>query len=109
EALAKILEGTPRTVIATGGGIVAETATWDLLRRNATTVWLKARPEVHWERVVAQGDHRPMANDPLAMKRLRQLLGERDAHYRQAHHTEDTTHADVEAVVAKVEAIARGA
>ncbi len=108
EALAKILDGTPRVVIATGGGIVAEAATWDLLRRNATTVWLKARPEVHWERVVAQGDHRPMENDPLAMKRLRQLLREREGLYRQAHHTVDTSDAEVESVVANVEAIARG-
>jgi hypothetical protein len=50
-----------------------------------------------------------MANDPLAMKRLRQLLGERDALYRQAHHTVDTSDADVDGVVARVEAIARGA
>jgi XRE family aerobic/anaerobic benzoate catabolism transcriptional regulator len=109
EALAKILEGTPRAVIATGGGIVAEAATWERLRRSALTVWLKARPEVHWERVLAQGDHRPMANDPLAMKRLRQLLAERDALYRQAHHTVDTSDCDVEGVVARVEEIVRGA
>jgi XRE family aerobic/anaerobic benzoate catabolism transcriptional regulator len=109
EALAKILEATPRAVIATGGGIVAETATWEQLRRGALTVWLKARPEVHWERVVAQGDHRPMANDPLAMKRLRQLLAERHALYRQAHHTVDTSDRTVDEVVAEVEAIAQGA
>jgi len=109
EALAKILEGTPRAVIATGGGIVAEAATWERLRRSALTVWLKARPEVHWERVVAQGDHRPMANDPLAMKRLRQLLGERQGLYKQAHHTVDTSDCEVAAVVARVEEIAREA
>ena len=109
EALAKIVEGTSRAVIATGGGIVAEPATWERLRRTALTIWLKARPDVHWERVVAQGDHRPMANDPLAMKRLRQFLGERDALYRQAHHTVDTSDSDVDAVVAQVAAIARGA
>jgi XRE family transcriptional regulator, aerobic/anaerobic benzoate catabolism transcriptional regulator len=109
EALAKILAGTPRAVLATGGGIVAEAATWEELRRRARTVWLKARPEVHWERVVAQGDHRPMANDPLAMKRLRQLLGEREALYRRAHHTVDTSDRAVEDVVAQVEEIARQA
>jgi XRE family aerobic/anaerobic benzoate catabolism transcriptional regulator len=109
EALAKILEATPRAVIATGGGIVAEAATWELLRRAALTVWLKARPEVHWERVVAQGDHRPMANDPLAMKRLRQLLTERDRLYRQAHHVVDTSELGVDGVVEKVAAIVRDA
>ncbi len=107
EALARILEGTPRVVIATGGGIVAEAATWERLRQRALTVWLKARPEVHWERVVAQGDHRPMANDPLAMKRLRLLLAERQALYKQAHHTVETSDCEVEAVVARVTEIAR--
>ena len=108
EALAKIVEGTSRAVIATGGGVVAEAATWERLRRTALTIWLKARPEVHWERVVAQGDHRPMANDPLAMKRLRQLLRDRDPLYRQAHHTVETSDSDLESVVSRVEAIARG-
>ncbi len=106
EALAKILASAPRAVIATGGGIVADAATWDMLKRGATTVWLKARPEVHWERVLAQGDHRPMANDPLAMKRLRQLLGERDALYRQADHTVDTSDAPLDQVVEKVASLA---
>jgi XRE family aerobic/anaerobic benzoate catabolism transcriptional regulator len=112
EALAKILEGTPRAVLATGGGIggiVAEPATWELLRRSTLTVWLKARPEVHWDRVIDQGDHRPMDNDPLAMERLRQLLSERDALYRQAHHAVDTSDSDIDEVVARVEAIVRGA
>lgn len=108
EALAEVLESTPRAVLATGGGIVAEPATWERLRRSALTVWLRATPEAHWERVVAQGDHRPMANDPLAMERLRQLLTERDALYRQAHHTVDTSDCDVEGVVDRALAIVRG-
>jgi XRE family transcriptional regulator, aerobic/anaerobic benzoate catabolism transcriptional regulator len=109
EALAKVLEGAPRAVLATGGGIVAEPATWERLRRSALTLWLRASPEAHWDRVVAQGDHRPMANDPLAMERLRQLLTERDALYRQAHHTVDTSDCDVDGVVTRVESIVRGA
>jgi XRE family aerobic/anaerobic benzoate catabolism transcriptional regulator len=110
EALGNIVDSrAPQIIIATGGGIVAETATWEQLRKGALTVWLKARPEVHWDRVLAQGDHRPMANDPLAMKRLRQLLAERQALYRQAHHTVDTSDRSVGEVVAEVEEIVRGA
>jgi XRE family aerobic/anaerobic benzoate catabolism transcriptional regulator len=109
EVLSKILENAPRAVLATGGGIVAEPTTWERLRRSTLTIWLKARPQAHWERVVAQGDHRPMANDPLAMERLRQLLDERDALYRQAHHIVDTSDCDVDAVVARIEAIVRAA
>lgn len=107
EALTEILEAAPRVVLATSGGIVAEPATWELLQRSALTIWLEASPEEHWERVVAQGDHRPMANDPLAMERLRQLLAEREGLYRQAHHAVATSRASLADVVARVEAIVR--
>ena len=49
-----------------------------------------------------------MANDPLAMERLRQLLSEREALYRQAHHTVLTSGCDVADVVARVLDIVRG-
>lgn len=109
EALSRILETTPRAVLATGGGIVADSETWERLRRSALTIWLAARPEIHWDRVVAQGDHRPMANDPLAMERLRQLLAERDHLYRRARHVVDTSDADIGEVVTAVERIVRAA
>lgn len=109
EALEKVLASRTRAVLATGGGIVAEPATWERLRRGALTIWLRATPEEHWDRVVAQGDHRPMQNDPLAMERLRSLLAEREAQYRTAHHTVDTTDSRVSDVVAAVEAIVRQA
>lgn len=109
EALASILAEGPRAVLATGGGIVAEPSTWEQLRRSTLTIWLRARPEVHWDRVVAQGDHRPMANDPLAMERLRNLLAERETQYETAHATVDTSDCDVPEVVRRVEAIVRAA
>lgn len=109
EALEKVLASRTQAVLATGGGIVAEPATWERLRRGALTIWLRASPEEHWDRVVAQGDHRPMQNDPLAMERLRSLLTEREAQYRTAHHTVDTTDCEVNDVVARVEAIVRQA
>jgi len=109
EVLAKILASSERAVLATGGGIVAEPATWEQLRRSTLTVWLRARPEEHWDRVIAQGDHRPMENDPLAMARLRHLLGEREAQYRRAEHTVDTSDCSVDEVVARIEAIVRRA
>lgn len=109
EALAKILASGRRTVLATGGGIVAEPATWEMLRRSTLTVWLKADPQQHWDRVIAQGDHRPMANDPLAMARLENLLREREALYREAHFTVDTSDCDVKTAALRVEAIVRGA
>jgi XRE family aerobic/anaerobic benzoate catabolism transcriptional regulator len=78
-------------VLATGGGIVTSPDTYALLRRSATTVWLRARPEDHWNRVVRQGDRRPMADHPQAMADLRALLAAREPLYVQAAVTVDTT------------------
>ncbi len=70
-----------------------------LLRRSAVTIWLKATPEEHWDRVLSQGDHRPMANDPLAMAQLRELLARREPLYRAADHTVVTSGAAVDQLV----------
>ena len=64
---------------------------FERLKLGATTVWLRATPEEHWERVVAQGDHRPMANDPLAMAHLKELLSKREVLYREADHVVETS------------------
>ena len=71
-------------VLATGGGLVASPEAYALLRRFATTVWLKAQPEDHWNRVVRQGDRRPMADHPQAMADLRALLTAREPLYAAA-------------------------
>ena len=89
-------------VLATGGGIVTHRENFDLLRRSATTIWLRAKPEEHWDRVVAQGDHRPMANDPLAKIHLHELLARREDLYRTADHIVDTSGASVEEIVDRI-------
>src|SRR6185503_832347 len=102
-----VLEEEGRVVIATGGGIVTHRESFERLRRGAVTVWLRASPEDHWSRVVAQGDHRPMANDPLAMSHLRALLAQREALYRQADHIVDTSGATVNDLVERIAAATR--
>ena len=57
-------------ILATGGSLVTDHGSFDLLRRSAVTIWLKAKPADHWARVVAQGDARPMANRSGAMNEL---------------------------------------
>lgn len=89
--LEKFLEEHPAAVLATGGGVVTEPETYALLRRGCTTVWLRADPELHWRRVVQQGDRRPMQNNPAAMQELRALLAARTPLYAQAHVTLDTS------------------
>lgn len=107
ETLVRLLATTPRAVLATGGGLVTEPTTFEMLRSGTVTVWLRARPDVHMSRVVAQGDHRPMGDDPRAMDRLRLLLDEREALYRQADHVLDTSDLAVEEVAARVASLVR--
>lgn len=103
DALERVLAAAPRAVIATGGSIVTDPATYELLRERTTTIWLRATPELHWERVISQGDQRPMAGDPRAMKRLRRLLSERDPLYRRAQYEIDTSKLSVEEVIDRIE------
>jgi len=78
-------------VIATGGGIVSDEQSWALLTKRTRTVWLMARPEDHYARVMAQGDLRPMKNRPTAMAELRALLNARAPRYAEAEHAVDTS------------------
>jgi XRE family aerobic/anaerobic benzoate catabolism transcriptional regulator len=104
QALAQLLDGKTSLVIATGGGIVTAPDTFALLRRRAKTVWLKAAPEDHWNRVVKQGDRRPMADHPQAMRDLRELLATREPLYSSATLTIDTSGKAIGDVVRAVEA-----
>jgi XRE family aerobic/anaerobic benzoate catabolism transcriptional regulator len=88
--LEQLLERAGACVIATGGSIVSDPATYDVLLSTCYTVWLKARPEEHMERVIAQGDTRPMAGNTRAMDDLRRILDSRVELYRQADATVDT-------------------
>ena len=88
--LEKILESQARCVIATGGSIVSEPGTYYLLRSSCFTVWLKAKPEEHMSRVMAQGDMRPMEGNTQAMADLRRILQSRAALYGQADAVVDT-------------------
>lgn len=91
EMLASVLAENQPTVLATGGGIVAAHDTYALLKHSAITIWLRATPEDHWKRVVAQGDKRPMADHPQAMADLRALLEARQPLYATADYTIDTS------------------
>ena len=86
-------------VVATGGSLVTDRETFQLARQRAVTVWLRARPEDHWDRVIQQGDQRPMAQNPHAFAELRALLAAREPLYRSAEHVVDTSGKSVEQVV----------
>jgi len=82
--LDRIIKAHPRVVIATGGGIVSEPATFDQLLVHCRTIWLKASPAEHMQRVIAQGDMRPMTDNRQSMGDLRRILKTRQALYGKA-------------------------
>jgi len=99
ETLAQVLAENRAMVLATGGGIVATPDTYAMLKKAAITVWLKADPEDHWNRVVRQGDRRPMADHPQAMADLRALLATREPLYASADHAVETSGRSPAAIV----------
>ncbi len=93
-ALEETIELYPDAVIATPGGVVSDPATFGLLLTHCYTVWLQASPEDHMQRVVAQGDLRPMAGNSgnqEAMDDLRRILAGRAAFYGKADLSFDTS------------------
>jgi XRE family aerobic/anaerobic benzoate catabolism transcriptional regulator len=89
-ALEETIASFPRAVIATAGGLVSEPSTFGLLLSRCYTVWLRASPEEHMNRVVAQGDLRPMAGNAEAMDDLKRILSGREAFYAKADLMFDT-------------------
>jgi XRE family aerobic/anaerobic benzoate catabolism transcriptional regulator len=99
ETLRRFLDETPAAVLATGGSIVNDRESYRMLRERAETVWLKARPEDHWDRVIKQGDQRPMAQNPHAFAELRALLAAREPLYAAARYAVDTSVMTVDGAV----------
>ncbi|MEO5763563.1 MAG: shikimate kinase [Vicinamibacteria bacterium] len=93
-------------VIATGGGIVTSPETFALLKAQTITIWLRASANDHWNRVLQQGDRRPMKGHPQAMAELRRLLTTRKRLYGMARHTVDTSALTSDQVVSEIEALA---
>jgi len=89
--LERVAREQERAVIVAGGGIVNEEAAFNLLLANCYTVWIKAQPEEHMARVLAQGDFRPMAGNAEAMDDLKRILAAREAMYRKADAIVDTS------------------
>ena len=91
EALDEVLRRHPHFVIATSGSIVTEPGTLELLLASCFTVWVRAEPEEHMKRVMAQGDMRPMANNARAMEDLVSILKSREPLYAKAEAVLATT------------------
>jgi XRE family aerobic/anaerobic benzoate catabolism transcriptional regulator len=95
-ALEEAVQIYPEMVLATPGGLVSEPATLNLLLAHCYTVWLRATPEEHMGRVMAQGDFRPMSGNNEAMADLKRILAGREAFYAKADLTWVTSNLDVQ-------------
>ncbi len=101
-ALERVIATQEAAVITTAGGIVSDPETYALLLRRSHTIWIKARPEDHMSRVMAQGDFRPMAQNREAMADLVAILEARRADYARAEAEVDTSGAALEESFAKL-------
>src|ERR1700759_2022517 len=109
EARGQLLARKELMVLATGGGIVSEPLTFDLILSSFYTIWLKAEPEEHMARVRSQGDLRPMADDRSAMQELRTILLSREPLYARAAAVVDTAGLSVDHAAARlIEAVTPG-
>lgn len=104
QVLAELLADPAPMVIAVGGGLVTSSAAFTLLRQQTTTIWLRARPADYWNRVVKQGDRRPMRQHPQAKEALLRLVAEREGLYARSDVTIDTTGLSVGDAVDRVAA-----
>ena len=90
-ALERVLGQHERAVIATGGSLVNDPGTYKLLLERCVCVWLKASPEEHMNRVIAQGDMRPFKGRSAALDEIKKLLEDRNRLYSRANATVDTS------------------
>jgi len=106
-ALERVVAANEAAIITTAGGIVSDPETYALLLRRSHTIWIKARPEDHMSRVMAQGDFRPMAQNREAksnnaMADLVAILEARRADYARAEAEVDTSGDAVEQSFARL-------
>ena len=100
--LERVIGGQPEMVMTVGGGVVSEPETYNLLLQHCFTIWVKASPDEHMARVVAQGDFRPMQGHSEAMTDLKRILESREPLYRKADITLNTAGENPEQSLAKL-------
>ncbi|HEU0196251.1 MAG TPA: helix-turn-helix transcriptional regulator [Nevskiaceae bacterium] len=108
----EILDQYQDAVIGTPGSIVSEPPTFGLLLAHCYTVWIQASPEEHMQRVIDEGDLRPMRGNvdhAEAMDDLKRILAGRAAFYGKADLHIDTSGLNVTEAFARLDAGVRAA
>ena len=107
EELERWLAEDASGIVATSGGLVTDHVAYERLLASTNVLWLRASPEDHFARVVAQGDLRPMRDRKDAMKELRGILRARRALYERAHHVVETSMLGLPKSIERVVKLAR--
>lgn len=105
EVIADLVRREDLIVLETAGGIVGNPAALGRVLDRFKSVWIKASPKEHLDRVVQQGDVRPIRGNPKALEHLESLLAVRQSEYARAEHVLDTSGRSIEVCVAELEAI----
>lgn len=92
-------------IVETGGSLISEYETYRLLREHYFTVWIRALPEDHMQRVIAQGDLRPLSGNTKAMQDLKLILEERESDYRLADHQLTTSGRSIDECMEELERV----
>lgn len=95
-ALEEAVQMYPEAIFATPGGLVSDPLNFNLLLSHFNTVWLQANPADHMQRVIEQGDFRPMAGASEAMEDLRNILSSREEFYSRAEYRLNTSKQSLE-------------
>jgi XRE family transcriptional regulator, aerobic/anaerobic benzoate catabolism transcriptional regulator len=105
DVLDEICREHARAVIAAPGAIVSNGPLYDQLLASSWSIWLQANPEDHMNRVIAQGDLRPMTGNRTAMNDLKAILAARETDYARADRALDTSAQDFKATLAALDRV----
>lgn len=105
DVVADLTRSAGAIVLETSGGIVGNVEAMDAIFAHFHTVWLRASPEEHLQRVVGQGDMRPMHGNPRALEQLKALLQQREADYARAEMILVTSGKSIDVCVAELSQI----
>jgi len=106
-ALEEAIQIYPEAVIGTPGGLVSDPVNFNLLLSHCNTIWLQASPADHMQRVIEQGDFRPMAGSNEAMEDLQNILSSREDFYSKAQLRLDTSSQSLDDTFAALKELVR--
>jgi XRE family aerobic/anaerobic benzoate catabolism transcriptional regulator len=107
EVFETICRDHPSAVIAAPGAIVADGPLYDSLLTATHSIWLQATPQDHMDRVIAQGDLRPIGSGRGAMDDLKAILASRAPDYARADASLNTSAQDFAQTIDKLEDLVR--